>query len=101
MHNVTNSIDRTASNSKPRNSKPPAKRRLDVHEFKLLKAKNDGTEIRFNTAEGALYGKVTNFDKFSVVVLDKKTNEEVVIFKHGITSFTPSKHNITVEKTEA
>lgn len=68
------------------------KRRLDSHEFSLLKAKNEKTEMRFETTEGRIYGHVINFDKYSVIVTDKKTGNEIVMFKHGIVSFTRSEH---------
>ncbi|EOB4971287.1 hypothetical protein ACHELQ_002042 [Vibrio fluvialis] len=84
---------KTGHNAENRNkNNGQQRRRLDSHEFALLRAKNEQIEMRFDTAEGRIYGHVVNFDKYSVVVRDKKTNLEIVIFKHGITSFTQSEH---------
>ena len=49
--------------------------------------------MRFNTTDGRVYGVVVGFDKFSVIVKEKSSGEDIVLFKHSINSFTVSEHS--------
>ncbi len=89
--NQHNQKPRLSLDKKPKDKKPQ-QRRLDAHEFKLVEAKRDQTEMRFNTTDGRVTGIVTNFDKYSVVVKDKSTGRELCLFKHAIHSFLPSEY---------
>ncbi|EJL8716080.1 TPA: RNA chaperone Hfq [Vibrio alginolyticus] len=67
-------------------------RKLDAHEMRLIRAKREGHQMRFNTTDGRVYGVVVGFDKFSVIVKEKSSGEDIVLFKHSINSFTVSEH---------
>ncbi|GAL22920.1 hypothetical protein JCM19235_1221 [Vibrio maritimus] len=72
--NRRNTLQKPTRQNKPR-------RQLDAHEYMLLTAKREQKEMRFDLNKSSIYGQVVNFDKFSVIVLDKRTKREVAIFK--------------------
>ena len=76
---------------RPQN-KGQQKRKLDAHEIKLIQAKNDATEMRFDLGSAKVYGQVVGFDKYSVIVKEKKSGLDVTLFKHAIVLFGQSEY---------
>lgn len=69
------------------------KPQINIQDSFLNQARRDRVAVTLHLADGSdLYGKITAFDNFTVVILNEERDEQYLVYKHAIASIQPAEN---------
>lgn len=69
------------------------KPQINIQDSFLNQARRDRVAVTLHLADGSdLYGKITAFDNFTVVIVNEERDEQYLVYKHAIASIQPAEN---------